>query len=89
MVANRILDKIDQGPEPGRRYSPATQAKDRAAWHVVMDQCPELNEDQAKKVIAKWTEIGVLVVREHTDSKDRHKKPGLLIGKRPGDSWEI
>jgi hypothetical protein len=88
-VANRILDRIDQGPEAGRRHSSATQAKHRAAWHVVMDECPELNEDQAKKVIAKWIETGFLVAREHTDVKDRHKKPGLFVGKRPDDILQI
>jgi hypothetical protein len=88
-VANRILDKIDQGPKPGRRYSSATQAKDRAAWPVVAGECPELSERQAKKVIAEWLKTGALVVREHTDAKDRHKKPGLFVGIRPSASWDI
>jgi hypothetical protein len=90
-VANRILDMIDQGPGPesGRRYSPAPQAKDRAAWVVVQEICPNLSETQCKKVIAKWLENGVLVVREHVDPKDRHKKPGLLVGNRPGNEREI
>ena len=87
VVANEILDKIDRGPEDGRRYSPAQQAKDRAAWPVVVDFCPTLTEEQAKKVIATWLANGVLVQKEHVDPKDRHKKPGLFSGERPGNKW--
>jgi hypothetical protein len=87
VVANEILDKIDRGPEDGRRYSPAQQAKDRAAWPVVVDFCPTLTEEQAKQVIATWLANGMLVQKEHIDPKDRHKKPGLFIGERPGNKW--
>jgi hypothetical protein len=87
-VANRILDRIDQGPTQGRRYSPAPQAKDRAAWQVVADECHKLNEFQAKGVIAKWIKNGVLVVRDYFDPKERRECKGLLVGTRPGGSWE-
>jgi hypothetical protein len=89
-VANRILDRIDAGPAPGRRYSPAPQSTDRAAWHVVLSELPELiSEKQAKEVISTWIKNGVLEVREYDDPNDPRKtgKPkGLFVNaaKRPG-----
>jgi hypothetical protein len=87
-VANQILDRIERGPEPGQRYSPAPQAKDRAAWVVIQEFCPSLNEKQAREVITRWLETGVLLKQTYPDPRDRHQKPGLFIGKRPGDTWE-
>lgn len=88
-LANKILDRIDQGPEPGRRYSPAPQAKDRAAWLVVREFCTALKEVQCKKVIAKWLNTGVLKAQEYVDPKDRHTRQGLFVAQRPGNSWEV
>jgi hypothetical protein len=88
-IGNKILDRIDQGPEPGRRYSPAPQAKDRAAWLVVHEFCAELNAVQCKKVIAKWLNTGVLKAQEYVDPKDRHTRQGLFVAQRPGNSWDV
>ena len=54
---------------------------------VVVDFCPTLTEEQAKQVIATWLANGTIVQKEHVDPKDRHKKPGLFIGERPGNKW--
>jgi hypothetical protein len=43
-----ILNKIEEGMEDGRRYTHATNAKTRAAWKVVVDVVPALNEKQAR-----------------------------------------
>ena len=55
---------------------------------VIQEIAPGLNEQQAKCVVAIWLETGVLLKRDHKDPKDRHEKPGLFVGKRPGDTWE-
>jgi hypothetical protein len=39
-IANQILDRIDEGPEPGRRYSPALQSKDRAVIPAISKLSP-------------------------------------------------
>jgi hypothetical protein len=60
---NQILDKIDAGPYDGARYSPAPNAKERAAWPVILETYPDLGEKQAKSMIATWIKNGVLVKR--------------------------
>jgi hypothetical protein len=85
---NRILDKIEAGPYEGGRYSPAPNAKDRAAWPVIQEFCPDLGEKQAKHVIAKWLKTSVLVKRDHPDPKSRREQVSLFVGKRPGDTWD-
>ena len=89
-VANQILDRIAEGPGEGRRYSPAPNAKDRAAWRIVQEICPNLTDKQAQTVIDEWIKHNILIIdKEHIDPKDRHKKPGLVVGTRPGDTWEV
>jgi AAA domain len=87
-AANRILDLIDKGPAEGRRYSHAAQSKDRKAWPVVQEICPELNEKQAKVVIATWLKNEVLRIDDYTDPVDSKECKGLYVGKQPGNNWE-
>jgi len=87
-VGNKILDNIAEGPEPGRRYSAAQQAK-RAAWTVVKEVLPRLTQEQAQKVIATWLDNGVLINGEYDDPKERRKQNGVTVGKRPGDTWDF
>jgi hypothetical protein len=87
-VSNQILDQIEAGPYDGGRYSPAVQAADRAAWHVVEACCPSLNSEQAKYVIKTWLKNGVLVSQEHVDPKSRKSRPSLFVGHRPSDTWQ-
>jgi hypothetical protein len=87
-IANQILDRIDAGPEPGRRYSHTVQAK-RAAWTVAQEVCPSLGREQAQKVIMTWLDTGVLVSEAYDDPKERRPQQGLKVGKRPGDTWKI
>jgi hypothetical protein len=84
----QILDRIEAGPEPGRRFSPAPQAKDRSAWRIVQEHCPSLTDKQAKKVIATWLDTGVLVAKDYDDPKAEHSRKGLFVVKRPGDRWD-
>ena len=72
-----------------RRANSRSHAKARAAWRVVQEVRTDLSEKRAKYVIATWLGNGVLVKRNHEDPKDRHDRPSLFIGKRPGDTWEV
>ena len=88
-VLNKILDNIDAGPYDGGRYSPAPNAKERAAWPVILKFYPDLSEKQAKSMIATWIKNGVLEKRMHEDPNDRHEHASLFVGKRPGNSFDI
>jgi 5S rRNA maturation endonuclease (ribonuclease M5) len=87
-TATRILNKIEEGPYEGGKYSPAANAKDRAAWPVIQEFCLEFTDKQAKHVIKTWIKNGVLVKRDHKNPKDSHDHPSLFVGKRPGNTWE-
>jgi hypothetical protein len=89
-ITNAILNRIEAGPYQDQegRYSPAPNAKDRAAWPVVQEFCPALTEQQSKEVIKTWVKNSVLVVNPHKDPKDRNTKPSLFVGNRPGNRWE-
>ena len=87
-VCNRILDRIAAGPAPGEFYSPAPNAGEkRRAWPVVQECCPSLTEGQAKAVIKTWLKTGVLKIEDRPD-KDRNMSPSLIVGKRPGNTWD-
>jgi AAA domain len=88
-IIDAILSKVEAGPYEGGRYSPAPQAKDRAVWIVVQQFCPDMTDDEVKCVIATWIKNCVLVKKMHKDPKDRHEHPGIFVGNRPGDTWEM
>jgi AAA domain len=88
-VGNQILDRIADGPEPGRRYSAAAQSTKRAAWGVVTDVLPSLTKEQAQKAIATWLDAGVLINSDYEDPKERRMMQGVVVGKRPGDTWNF
>ena len=85
-VANQILDQIEAGFDGGRRYSPAPQAKERAAWPLVQKAVPGLTEKQAKAIIASWLKSGLLESRKYHDLQSYKDESGLFVspGKRPG-----
>jgi hypothetical protein len=94
-VIGQILDKIAEGPEPGRQYSAAPQANVRGAWQVIVQYCPQLSPVQAKHVIKTWIANGVLIEGFYDDPKESRPQKGVSIGKRPGpagqggDTWEL
>jgi DNA polymerase I-like protein with 3'-5' exonuclease and polymerase domains len=74
-----ILDDIKRGMDVGNRYSEAPNAKDRAAWKVVQDHCPDKAEAQCREIIKTWVKDGVLVTREYTDPERRAAAKGLFV----------
>jgi DNA polymerase I-like protein with 3'-5' exonuclease and polymerase domains len=56
-----ILDAIDAGMEDGRRYSNASNARDRAAWLVVHAHLPDKAEAQCREIIQIWLKNGGFV----------------------------
>ena len=79
-LLNRILDDIEAGcPDGTSRYSTATNAKDRAAWRVVVIHAPDKNEKQAREVINAWVKSGTLFLKEYTDTAARKQFQGLRV----------
>jgi hypothetical protein len=72
-----ILNKIDEGMEDGRRYTHVSSAKTRAAWKVVVDVEPKLNEKQARDIIKTWMKEKALVSWTYRNEKDRKKEEAL------------
>jgi hypothetical protein len=85
-VANAVLDQIDAGFADGRRYAAAPQATDRAAWPLITQAAPTINETQAKQVVKTWVKNGVLHKKPYRDPVVRREVDGLYVNpaKRPG-----
>jgi hypothetical protein len=79
----KILDKIANGYAPGRRYSGEPQARERGAWHVVLEFCSDLNERQAKLIIRTWIKDGILISGYYEDPVERRRLKGVTVGERP------
>jgi hypothetical protein len=84
-IVNAILDQIERGPAEGRKYSAANRAgEDRAAWRVVKDHCPRLEDEQCQTVISTWLKNGMIESQDYDDPVTRKKRSGLIVAKRPG-----
>jgi AAA domain/Bifunctional DNA primase/polymerase, N-terminal len=57
-LLNRVLTAIDAGMPDGNRYTDAPSAKERAAWHVVLEHAPDKSEAQAREIIKTWVKTG-------------------------------
>jgi hypothetical protein len=82
-VVNAILDDIEAGPAEGRKYSPAQDAEERAAWRVVTRHCPTATETLAQSVIATWLKSKMLTTAPYRDPVFRRDRQGLIVAKRP------
>jgi hypothetical protein len=74
---NEILDTINDGFPDGSRYTHAGSARNRAAWKVVVDVVPGMNEQQAREVIKTWLKNKVLVSKTYHNDKARKDEEGL------------
>ena len=77
---DEILDRIHKGLDNGRRYSDAPTAKTRAAWKVVVDVVPKVNEKQAREIVKMWVKTKVLVSKPYRNEADRKDEDGLWKG---------
>ena len=61
-------------------------AKQRAAWKVVLKHATTKSEHQAREIVRTWVQNGLLVVEEYDDPIQRRALPGLKVDntKRPG-----
>jgi DNA polymerase I-like protein with 3'-5' exonuclease and polymerase domains len=78
-VTNSILDDIDTGLPNGQRYSNHNSAKERAAWPVVQQHCPNKTRSQCRQVIATWMGNGTLFEDDYDDPVQRKPAKGLYV----------
>jgi hypothetical protein len=80
-----ILDVIDRGTPDGQRYSDHKNAKDRAAWEVVAEHCPDKPESACREMIRAWLKDHTLFRDDYDDPVHREKRKGLFVDpkKRP------
>jgi hypothetical protein len=83
-IANAILDKIDVGLPNGRRYSASPQAKERAAWRVVLEHLPALTEKQAREIVKTWVKKGVIETIANITTRHSGKNASELC--QPGQT---
>jgi hypothetical protein len=72
-----ILSRIEQGLSDGSRYTDIGSAKKRAAWKVVVDVVPGINEQQAREIIKVWVRSKVLVSRKYQNLESYKEEEGL------------
>jgi hypothetical protein len=86
---NKVLAKLGAGMGDGRRYSTATAAKDRAAWHVVQERFPDMEPGRCRSIIATWEKNGVFETGDYEDPTRREKAKGILSTKLIGEIDEV
>lgn len=86
--ANRLLDLIDAGPQPGTdlRYGRSNAGKDNKRWAgQVLTAELDINDKQAAKVLKTWIDKGVLIEVPCLDETRRAAKGLQLVhARRPG-----
>ncbi len=82
---NAILTEIDKGLPDGNRFTDAGNAKERAAWRVVIKHVPTKTKAQGREIIRVWVKNGVLEAYSYSNPVTRHDNTGLRVddAKRP------
>jgi hypothetical protein len=81
---NTALDKLRAGMSDGRRYSAAPTARERAAWRVLQEICPDKSEQQCRAVIKTWVKNKLLTIGRYYDEKERKENEGITGAQRIG-----
>jgi len=89
-AVNAILRRIDAGTDDGERYSMRPQDKDRWAGSVIVNyqfSKAEHNktDGQAKMILKKWLEKGMIEVGEYRSERQRKTRTGIVKTSRMGD----
>jgi hypothetical protein len=84
-ILNLMLTDIEAGLPDGNRYTDERNAKDRAAWKVIVKHAPDKTEAQAKEIIKAWRKTGLLISKDYDNPETYKKVKGLWVdnSKRP------
>jgi hypothetical protein len=77
-IANEILDTIDAGLSDGERYTDHGGGN-RSASNAVKSHAPDKTDPEAKTIIKKWLETGVLERRKYESPAQRRERWGLFV----------
>lgn len=82
-----VLDRIEEGPEEGERYSFAPQARD-AYVGVPITEGLEITAERAERVITTWKKSGLLFEKEVRSPKARKVRARVFVdnSKRPSSN---
>ena len=87
---NIVLDRIEQGPGGGSRYTANTRGRSTDRWvgQVLVEEL-DRTEEQAKTIVKEWLRNGLLVEEDYTDPEQRKVRKGLRVdfSKRPGTTY--
>jgi hypothetical protein len=78
VIANEILDTIDAGLSDGERYTDHGGGN-RSALGAVKSHVPDKTDAEAKTIIRKWLETGVLERRKYESPAQRKERWGLFV----------
>jgi hypothetical protein len=81
---DKVLDKIEEGPEEGERWSFAPQAKDAYVGLCIAEGL-EITSERAERVISTWKKSGLLYEKEVRSPKVRKMRARVFVdeSKRP------
>jgi hypothetical protein len=85
---NGLINRLGAGMKDGRRYSTAANARDRAAWHVVKERFPDMEDARCKTIVATWEKNGVFEIGDYQDPIRRESAKGILSAQTIGPTVE-
>jgi hypothetical protein len=80
----QILDEFSTGLPDGRKYGLGNVGHERQGWRVIQKFAPELTDKQAKIVLRKWEENGMIDTVTYTDPVKRQDQKGIIVRRWPG-----
>ncbi len=83
-LVGQILDEFANGLSDGRKYASGNAGTERQAWRIIQKFAPALTDKQAKIVLKKWEETGMVENISYTDPVNRKEQKGLVVRRWPG-----
>jgi hypothetical protein len=83
-LVHHIFDLLEAGLADGRKYGIGNVGDDRQAWRLVQAEAPTLTDTQAKIVIRKWQDTGLIGLADYTDPTKNKVMKGVVVQRRPG-----
>jgi hypothetical protein len=83
-LVSHILDEFSNGLPDGRKYGLGNVGQERQGWRVIQKFAPELTDKQAKIVLRKWEENGMIDTVTYTDPVKRQDQKGIIVRRWPG-----
>lgn len=74
-----VLKDLRDGLADGSRYSTGPAAGDRAAWRVISNHCPTIEEVTARYIIKDMLTSKVISEEEYYDKKQRKNRKGVVV----------